>query len=77
MIRTITCKTKGKVKEMPKDTQHARTKEGRKLVLLMVGSYFTQNPSNVVYNQIMKFNNNRQPKTNISHQSNLPLYNKS
>jgi hypothetical protein len=49
MVRTITCKTKQKAKEMPKDVQPTRTKEGRKLVFLMVGrSYFTHNPSDVV-----------------------------
>jgi hypothetical protein len=49
MAKTITCKTKWKTEEMPKDTHATRTKEGRKLVFLMVGrSYFTHNPSNVV-----------------------------
>jgi hypothetical protein len=37
MAGTITWKTKGKAKERPKNL--ARTKEGRELVPLMVGSY--------------------------------------
>jgi hypothetical protein len=44
MARTITQKTKGKAKERPKDTQPTRTKEGRELVLFMVGNYFTLRP---------------------------------
>jgi hypothetical protein len=74
MVGTITWKTKGKnAKERPKDVQPARTKEGKELVPLMVGSYLTHSPSNVVCMQIMKSNSNGKSKTNISHQSNLPL----
>ncbi len=76
MARTITRKTKGKVKERSKDVQHVRTKEGKKLIPLVVGSYFTFNPSNVTYMQIVRSNNDRRSKTSISHQSNLPLFNK-
>jgi hypothetical protein len=36
MARTITWKTKGKAKERPKYVPPPRTKEGRKLVLLVV-----------------------------------------
>jgi len=74
MAETITRKTKGKAKEKPKEsafsqinsTQPARTKEGRELVPFVVGSYFTHNLFNVVYMQIMKSNNNRRSRTNIS-----------
>jgi hypothetical protein len=76
MAETITRKTKGKAKEKPKDTQPARTKEGRELVPFVVGSYFTHNLFNIVYMQIMKSNNNRRSRTNISCQRNLPFYNK-
>jgi hypothetical protein len=37
MVGTITWKTKKKAKESVKDTQLARTKEGRELVPLVVG----------------------------------------
>ncbi len=48
MVGTITWKTKGKnAKERPKDVQPARTKEGKELVPLMAGSYFTQRLSKV------------------------------
>jgi hypothetical protein len=43
MAGTITWKAKGKAKERPKDTQLVGTKEGKELVLV-VGSYLTQNP---------------------------------
>jgi hypothetical protein len=48
MVKIITWETKGKAKERQKDAPLERTKEGRELVLLMVGYYFTHNPSNVV-----------------------------
>jgi hypothetical protein len=54
MVKIITQKTKRKAKERSKDTELARTKEGRKLVLFMVGNYFTHNISNVTYMQIMR-----------------------
>jgi hypothetical protein len=77
MVETITKKTKGKAKERPKDAQPARTKEGRKLFLLMVGNYLTHSLSNVAIMQIMRFNSIRMSRINISCQHNLPLYNKS
>jgi hypothetical protein len=63
---------KRKVKKRLKDAQPTRTKEGRELVPLVIGSYFTHNPSNVANKQIMKFNSNKRSKTSISHQCNLP-----
>jgi hypothetical protein len=47
MARNIIGKTKGKAIERPTCTQPIGTKEGKKLVSLVVGSYFTHNPSNV------------------------------
>jgi len=74
MAKTITWKTKGKAKERPKDTQPAGTKEGRELVLLVVGNYLTHNLSNVIYMQIVRSNNNRRFRISISCQCNLPFY---
>jgi hypothetical protein len=74
MVKTITRKKKGKAKERPKNVQPVGTKEGRKLILLVVGSYFTHNPFNVTCMQIMKSNSNRRSRTNISCQCNLLLY---
>jgi hypothetical protein len=69
--------SQGKVKEGLKYAQPIRTKKkGRKLVLFMVGSYFTHSPSNVASMQIVKSNNNGRSKTNITCQHNLFLYNK-
>jgi hypothetical protein len=45
---TITRKTKEKTKKRPKDVQPAATKEGREPVPLVIGSYLTHSPSNVV-----------------------------
>ncbi len=36
--------------------QHARTKEKKELVLLLVGNYFAHIPSNVVHMQIVRSN---------------------
>jgi hypothetical protein len=47
MTGTITWKTKGKAKKEPKDALPTRSKEGRELIFLMVGNYFTHSPSNV------------------------------
>jgi hypothetical protein len=47
MAKTIKWKTKGRAKKRPKEVQPKGTKEGRGLILLMVISYFTHNPSNV------------------------------
>jgi len=69
-------KQKGKAKERPKDVQPVGTKEGRELVLFVVGNYFTHRAFNVTHMQIMKLNNNRRFRTNISCQQNLFLYSK-
>jgi hypothetical protein len=57
---------KGKAKERPKNVQLVGTKEGRKLVLIVVGNYLTHHPFNVTRMQIMKPNSNRRFRTNIS-----------
>jgi hypothetical protein len=41
-------------------------KKGRELILLVVGSYFTHNPSNVTYMQIVISNSNGRSRTNIT-----------
>jgi hypothetical protein len=74
MARTITRKTKGKANEKPKDAQPTRTKEGRELVPLVVGSYLTHHPSNVTCMQIVRSNSNRRFRASISRQRNHPLY---
>jgi hypothetical protein len=56
----------GKAKERPNNAQPKGTKEGRELVLLVVGSYFTQRPFNVTRMQIMKYNSIRRSRTKIS-----------
>jgi hypothetical protein len=50
MARIIT----RKVKERPKDTQPARTKEKKELIPLLVKKYFAHNPSIVTWMQIVK-----------------------
>jgi hypothetical protein len=65
-----------KATEKSKDKQCARTKEGKDLIPLTVGNYFTHNPFNVAFMQIVKSNNNKKSKTSISCQCNLPLYSK-
>ncbi len=77
MARIITWKTKGKPKERQKDARPTRTKEGRELVPLMVGSYLTHNRSNVACMQIMRSNSNRRSITSFSRLRNPPLYNRS
>ncbi len=49
-------------------------KKRKILVPLVVGSYFTQSPSNVAYMQIVISNSNGRSRTNITRQCNLPLY---
>ncbi len=49
-----------------------RTKEGRELVLLVVGNYFTHSPFNVACMQIMRPNIIKKSRTNISRQCNFP-----
>jgi len=63
MVETFTRKTKGKAKKKPKDMQPTRTKEGRKLVPFVVGSYLTHSTSNVTCMQIVRSNSNRRPRT--------------
>jgi hypothetical protein len=53
-----------------------RTKEGRELVLLVVGNYFTHSSFNVACMQIMRPNSIKKSRTNISRQCNLPFYSK-
>jgi len=76
MVGTMTRKTKWKAKERPKNAQPTRTKEGRKLVLFVVGRYFNHKPFNVVCMQIVGSNSNRRYKTNIYCQCNLPFSNR-
>jgi hypothetical protein len=57
MFETITRETKKEGQKRPKNTQLAGTKKGKKLVFLVVETYFTHGSSNVAYMQIMKFNN--------------------
>jgi len=47
MAKTIIQKTKGKAKERPTNAQPIGTNEGRELVPLMGGSYFTHIPFDV------------------------------
>jgi hypothetical protein len=76
MARTITRKTKGNSKKRPKDAQPTWTKEGKKLVPLMVRSCLIHIPSNIACMQIVSSSSNRRFRTSISCQHNLPLYNK-
>jgi hypothetical protein len=76
MVETITWEIKKEGQKRPKDTQLARTKKGKKLVSLVVGTYFTHGSSNVTYMQIMRFNSNGRFRTSITRQRNLPLHNK-
>jgi hypothetical protein len=76
MAKTIKWKTKRRAKERPKEVQPEGTKEGRGLILLVVRNYFTYNLSNVANMRIVKSNNNRRCRTNISHQHNLSIYNR-
>jgi hypothetical protein len=43
---------------------------------MIIGNYFTHNPSNVTYMQIVRSNSNRRLRTSITCQHNLPFYNK-
>jgi hypothetical protein len=51
-------------------------KKGRKLIPFVVGSYFTHNLSNVTHMQIVRSHNNGRSRTRITHQCNLPFYNR-
>jgi hypothetical protein len=57
-------------------TTHKNKKKRKELILLVVGNYFTHNPSIVANMQIMKFNSNGSFRTNITRQHNFPFYNK-
>jgi hypothetical protein len=77
MVRTIKEETKREGQINAKRCMACRNQEkGRELVLLVVGSYLSHNPSIVACMQIMRFNNNGRFRTNIIHQCNLLLYNK-
>jgi len=73
MVETITGEGQRKAKRL---TNCGNQKKGKKLIPLMVGSYFTHGPFNVASMQIVKSNSNGRSKTSIAHQHNLPLYNK-
>jgi hypothetical protein len=68
---------KREAKERSNNMQPIRTKEGRKLTFLTVGSYVIHNFFNVANMQIVKSNSNRRFRTNISRQHNLFLYSRS
>jgi hypothetical protein len=79
MAKTIIGETKkeGQRKAKRRKTcKNQKKRKGRKLVFLMVGSYFTHYPSNVACMQIVKSNSNGRFKTSITLQHNLPLYNR-
>jgi hypothetical protein len=68
MARTI----RVQAKEGPKHPQPVGIKKkGRELVPLVVGSYFSHGPSNVVQMQIVKSNNNGSFRTSITRQCNF------
>ncbi len=71
MAETITRETK---REGQKMYNLQEPKKRRKLVLLVVGSYLTHDPSNVACMQIVRSNSNGRFRTNITCQRNLPLY---
>ncbi len=71
MVRTITRETKREGQK----TQNLHEPKTN-LDPLMIGSYFTHNPSNVIYMQIVRFNSNGRSKTNITRQHNLLFYNR-
>jgi hypothetical protein len=54
--------------------QKLRNRKGQEPVPLIVGNYFTHNPSNVVDMQIMGFNSNGRFRISITCQCNLPSY---
>jgi hypothetical protein len=73
MIGTITRETKREGQRKAKRWKACwNQKKGRKLVPLLVRSYFTHNPFNVACMQI----SNGRFGTCITHQCNLPFYNK-
>jgi hypothetical protein len=68
MVKPSLGRQKGKVKKRPKDEQFARTKKGRELDPLVVGSYLTHGPSNVTSMQIVRFHSNGRSRTSITRQ---------
>jgi hypothetical protein len=58
---------KGRPKKGQKMHNLQESKKGRELVLFIVGNYFTHNPSNVAYMQIVRSNSNGKSRTNITH----------
>jgi hypothetical protein len=77
MAGTITRETKNEGKKKGQKTHNSQEpKKGKKLVLIMIRSYFTHGPFNVTYMQIMKSNNNGRFKTSITYQCNFPLCSK-
>jgi len=71
MAKTIIGEIK---KEGQKMQNPQKPEKGRELIPLMVGSYFTHDPSNVTCMQIVRSNSNGRSKTNIACQHNLPFY---
>jgi hypothetical protein len=77
MARIILGEAKrGRLKKSQKTHNLKGPKKGRKLVFLVVGSYFTHGPFNVTYMQIVGFNSSGRFKTNITCQCNILLYGK-
>jgi hypothetical protein len=77
MVGTIVGETKREGQRKAKRcTCHKNKIKGKKLVLLVVGSYFIHSPFNVACMQIMKSNNNGKFRTNINYQHNFPFYSK-
>jgi len=76
MVGTIIGETKREgQRKVKRCTTHKNPK--KKLVPLVVGSYFTHSPSNVACMQIIRSNNNGRSRTNINYQCNLPFYGES
>jgi hypothetical protein len=71
MVGTMEGDTK---KKGQKQTTHKNQKE-RELIPLVVGSYFTNGPSNVICMQMMQPNSNGGFRC-ITRQCNLPFYSK-
>jgi hypothetical protein len=64
MAKTIT----GEIKREGQKTHNPQEpKKGKKLVLLVVGSYLAHNLSNVAFMQIMRSNSNGRFKTSITY----------
>ncbi len=74
MVRTITRETKKEGQRKAKRHTTYMNKIKSNLILLMIGSHFTHDPSNVTCIQIMKFNSNGRFRTNITCQRNLLFY---